>query len=161
MVVSQSTNFCFRIKLINLFIFCSGRKSPVPLRNHTLKLAQELKSSREVWTAPISRELPDAETVLFREKFANWGFGATIQIQQVVSGKNVAGKKTSTISEAERIKIIAEKLSKDFPAKEEVMIDNGEGKIQIWRVEEFTKVEVSKSHYGQFYSADSYLILYR
>lgn len=80
------------IKLIKS-VLCSGRKSPVPLRNHTLKLAQELKSSREVWTAPISRELPDAETVLFREKFANWGFGATIQIQQVASGRNVAGKR--------------------------------------------------------------------
>ena len=40
------------------------------------------------------------------------------------------------------------------------MIDDGRGKVSIWRVEEFTKVEVPPSKYGEFYSGDSYLILY-
>lgn len=42
----------------------------------------------------------------------------------------------------------------------QVTIDDGLGKVTIWRVEEFSKVEISPSNYGEFYSGDSYLILY-
>ncbi len=44
--------------------------------------------------------------------------------------------------------------------KEEVMIDSGEGKVEIWRVEENHKVPVNPACYGQFYDGESYLVLY-
>ena len=32
--------------------------------------------------------------------------------------------------------------------------------MQIWRIEDFDKVPVEKSMYGQFFGGDSYIILY-
>lgn len=32
-----------------------------------------MMEGREFWTAPVSRELPGSEQILFKERFANWG----------------------------------------------------------------------------------------
>lgn len=69
----------------------TGKKAPLSLKNGTTKVAKEMAQVREFWTAPISRELPGAETILFKEKFANWGSNLPIQMQQVAVGVNVAG----------------------------------------------------------------------
>jgi hypothetical protein len=150
---------CYLLDCIaEIFVWC-GRKTPMTRRQHAMQMAAELKQSREVWTAPISKEFPGSESVLFREKFANWGYGPPIQIQQVVTGKNVAKRQTA-LSDMDLVKEYASKLPTFFLKKEEVFVDDGTGKVHVWRVEEFTKVEVPIDCYGQFYAADSYLILY-
>ncbi|XP_026014082.1 scinderin like a [Astatotilapia calliptera] len=40
------------------------------------------------------------------------------------------------------------------------VVDDGSGKVQIWRVEGGDKVAVDKSTYGQFFGGDCYLVLY-
>uniref|UniRef100_A0A674NW28 Scinderin like b n=1 Tax=Takifugu rubripes TaxID=31033 RepID=A0A674NW28_TAKRU len=40
------------------------------------------------------------------------------------------------------------------------MVDDGKGKVQIWRVEKGAKAPVDPSTYGHFYGGDCYLILY-
>ncbi|KAJ8366200.1 hypothetical protein SKAU_G00150310 [Synaphobranchus kaupii] len=40
------------------------------------------------------------------------------------------------------------------------MVDDGSGKVQIWRVEGGDKVAVEPAKYGNFYGGDCYLILY-
>ena len=42
----------------------------------------------------------------------------------------------------------------------QVLVDDGTGKVQIWRIEDFEMVPVDKGMYGQFYGGDSYVILY-
>ena len=41
------------------------------------------------------------------------------------------------------------------------MIDDGKGQIKIWRIEEFQKVEILPSLFGNFYSGESYIVLYK
>jgi hypothetical protein len=45
-------------------------------------------------------------------------------------------------------------------AEKEKMADDGSGKIEIWRIEDFKKAPVDPSTYGQFYGGDSYIVLY-
>jgi hypothetical protein len=71
----------------------TGKKASTATKNETLKIAKELLATREFWTAPLSRELPGAETVLFKEKFYNWASSLPIQMQQVVVGQNTAPSK--------------------------------------------------------------------
>ena len=40
------------------------------------------------------------------------------------------------------------------------LVDDGTGKVQIWRVEDLELVSVPKGMYGQFFGGDSYVILY-
>mmetsp|Transcript_18299 Transcript_18299/g.28528 ORF Transcript_18299/g.28528 Transcript_18299/m.28528 type:complete len:824 (-) Transcript_18299:2149-4620(-) len=42
----------------------------------------------------------------------------------------------------------------------EDLVDDGNGKIEVWRIEDFQKVPVPKETYGQFYDGDSYIVLY-
>jgi hypothetical protein len=39
----------------------------------------------------MRREIEEGEGVLFKEKFFNWSSTLPIQMQQIASGKNVAG----------------------------------------------------------------------
>jgi len=44
--------------------------------------------------------------------------------------------------------------------KESSPIDNGSGKLKIWRIVNFKKEDVQPKYYGEFFSGDSYVILY-
>uniref|UniRef100_A0A7N9AVE3 Scinderin like a n=1 Tax=Mastacembelus armatus TaxID=205130 RepID=A0A7N9AVE3_9TELE len=45
-------------------------------------------------------------------------------------------------------------------AAQHAMVDDGSGKVQIWRIEKGDKVPVEPSSYGQFFGGDCYLVLY-
>ncbi|RUS90547.1 hypothetical protein EGW08_001724, partial [Elysia chlorotica] len=45
-------------------------------------------------------------------------------------------------------------------AAETQMVDDGSGKVEIWRVENFQLVPLENIHYGEFYGGDCYVILY-
>ncbi len=42
----------------------------------------------------------------------------------------------------------------------QTLVDDGTGKVEVWRVEDFTLVPLDKALYGQFFGGDSYVILY-
>lgn len=44
--------------------------------------------------------------------------------------------------------------------EQQTMVDDGKGKIEMWRIEDFEMVAVDESMYGQFFGGDSYVILY-
>eukprot|EP00026_Physarum_polycephalum_P000343 Phypoly_transcript_00343.p1 GENE.Phypoly_transcript_00343~~Phypoly_transcript_00343.p1 ORF type:complete len:1625 (+),score=418.05 Phypoly_transcript_00343:184-5058(+) len=144
---------CYILDCVSEMYVWTGTNTDIKLRNAALKLANELMEPRNFWTAPVARELPGSEQILFKERFANWGGSLPITVQQVASGTN-----TASARKQEKIDVMTMHALKR--EKEEVMIDDGQGKVTIWRVEEYTKVEVPPSKYGEFYSGDSYLILY-
>jgi hypothetical protein len=39
-------------------------------------------------------------------------------------------------------------------------VDDGTGKLEVWRIEDFKKVPVPQDLYGQFFGGDSYILLY-
>ena len=40
------------------------------------------------------------------------------------------------------------------------LVDDGSGKVEIWRIEDFERVPQEQGLYGQFFGGDSYVILY-
>ena len=42
----------------------------------------------------------------------------------------------------------------------QTLVDDGSGKVEIWRIEDFDMVPLEKKLYGQFFGGDSYVILY-
>ena len=42
----------------------------------------------------------------------------------------------------------------------QTLVDDGSGKVQIWRIEDFDMVALEPGLYGQFFGGDSYVILY-
>lgn len=44
--------------------------------------------------------------------------------------------------------------------EEQKLVDDGKGKLEIWRIENFERAPVDLGMYGQFFGGDSYVILY-
>ncbi len=42
----------------------------------------------------------------------------------------------------------------------QLLVDDGGGQVEIWRIEDFEMVALDKGLYGQFFGGDSYVILY-
>ena len=70
------------------------------------------------YVAPLRREFPGAESVLFKEKFANWGTSLPINTQPV----NI---KSTAVANVKEQSIDVMSLHKKKAVPEEVMIDEG------------------------------------
>lgn len=96
----------------------------------------------------------NGETALFTQFFSDW---------KVVDQTEGLGK-VYTIGSVAKIKSVPFDVTKlhESPAMAAQfnMVDDGSGKVQIWRIEEFKKEPVDPSSYGQFYGGDCYLVLY-
>ncbi|EGG25050.1 villin [Cavenderia fasciculata] len=149
-------NECYILDCVSEMFVWTGSASKLKVRNASLKLGSNMLESRRssIWVAHCHREFPGSEQVLFKERFPDWGGSLPISVQQAPVGVNTASRK-------QQDKIDVSKMLAGKAEKEEVMIDDGRSpRLQIWRVEDFTKVAIDPSQHGQFYSGDSYLILY-
>ncbi|XP_071782366.1 scinderin like a [Centroberyx gerrardi] len=94
------------------------------------------------------------ETILFKQFFSNW----RDKDQTMGPGKAYT---IGRIARVEQIPFDASTLhTNKTMAAQHGMVDDGSGKVQIWRVEGGEKVLVDPSSYGQFYGGDCYLVLY-
>ncbi|XP_035271568.1 scinderin like a [Anguilla anguilla] len=95
-----------------------------------------------------------AETALFKQFFFNWKdkYETTGPGQVYTIG---------SIACIEQVPFNASSLhSNNAMAAQHGMVDDGSGKVQVWRIEGGEKVEVGPATYGHFYGGDCYLILY-
>ncbi|NWH20055.1 ADSV protein, partial [Grus americana] len=99
--------------------------------------------------------LPEGgETLIFKQFFKDWkdkdqsnGFGKVYV--------------TERVAKIEQIEFNATKLHESPQmAAQHNMVDDGSGKVEIWRVESSGRVPVEPETYGQFYGGDCYIILY-
>ncbi|KAM3876568.1 scinderin like a [Diretmus argenteus] len=94
------------------------------------------------------------ETTLFKQFFSNW----KDKDQTTGPGKAYT---IGRIAKVEQVPFDASGLhSNKSMAAQHGMVDDGSGKVQVWRVEGGDKVPVDQSKYGQFFGGDCYLVLY-
>uniref|UniRef100_A0A8B9KWW0 Scinderin like a n=1 Tax=Astyanax mexicanus TaxID=7994 RepID=A0A8B9KWW0_ASTMX len=94
------------------------------------------------------------ETTLFKQFFSNW------KDKEQTTGPGKAYS-IGRIAQVPQIPFNAASLhSNKAMAAQHGMVDDGSGKVQVWRVEGGDKVLVDSSTLGQFYGGDCYLILY-
>jgi hypothetical protein len=120
---------------------------------HSMRMATDFIKSKGYpnWT-PVTRLAQFGETPLFKQNFQNWpeddatamgGLAAKrTKPQFVKKGFSVTSMQTKGQREAQSL------------------VDDGSGKIEIWRIENFEMAAVPKEQYGHFYEGDSYVMLY-
>ncbi|XP_074524129.1 scinderin like a [Halichoeres trimaculatus] len=124
-------------------------------RKAALTAAQKFIKDKNYHPDTMIIILPDgAEPMMFKQFFDNW------QDKDETKGLGEAycvGK----IAKVKQIPFDASTLhSNKLMAAQHGMVDDGSGKVQIWRVEKGDKVPVDPSTYGQFFGGDCYLVLY-
>jgi hypothetical protein len=130
-----------------------GKGCPNTHRTLISNKAQEVlakSKNRPKWVT-ITRVIEGAEPEIFKEKFCDWPSTLPITMAAVPKG-NVAGSRA----------MLRYDVSKMFvPSKrEDRVVDDGSGKVEIWRVKDHSKEPIARERYGQFFDAESYVILY-
>ncbi|XP_047662468.1 scinderin like b [Tachysurus fulvidraco] len=138
----------------NIFVW-KGSKANTEERKAAMKVAQDFIKEKNYSSKTQIQVLPaGGETTLFKQFFSNW------KDKDQTTGPS----KAYTIGKIAKVKQIpfdASTLhSNQSMAAQHNMVDDGSGKVQIWRVEDGARVAVDPSSYGQFYGGDCYIILY-
>ncbi|TKC46840.1 hypothetical protein EI555_015250, partial [Monodon monoceros] len=95
-----------------------------------------------------------AESAMFKQLFQKW----SVKEQTVGLGK--------TFSIGEIANVFQDKFdvtllhTKPEVAAQERMVDDGNGNVEVWRIENLELVPVEHQWYGFFYGGDCYLVLY-
>ncbi|XP_053739756.1 scinderin like b isoform X1 [Synchiropus splendidus] len=94
------------------------------------------------------------ETTLFKQFFCDW------KDKDETTGPSKAYT-MGRIAKVAKVPFDASSLhANKAMAAQHGMVDDGRGKMEIWRVEKGAKVPVAPASYGHFYGGDCYIILY-
>uniref|UniRef100_A0A1A8S6K5 Macrophage-capping protein n=1 Tax=Nothobranchius rachovii TaxID=451742 RepID=A0A1A8S6K5_9TELE len=138
----------------NIFVW-KGPKANTAERKAAMSAGQQFIRDKGYSSKTQIQVLPaGAETTLFKQFFGDW---KDIDETTGPSKAYTIGK----VARVEKVPFDASSLhSNKTMAAQHGMVDNGKGKLQIWRVENGDKVPVDPATYGHFYGGDCYLILY-
>jgi advillin len=108
-------------------------------------------NNRPSWT-PISMVRDGGETPGFKSYFYRWEPPMKPRDWSRPPSSGVA--KTQEQKEIDVDSLVAKRRASVS------MIDDGSGKVECWRIEDFKKVPVDEKKIGNFFSGDSYIVLY-
>ncbi|RDD46509.1 Advillin [Trichoplax sp. H2] len=105
------------------------------------------------WT-PVTQVMDGDENALFKQYFASWPSRNIVIAAPKPSQSNIAQVSQDEID----LKALHQQ---HIQKKQTTLPDNGDGRVKIWRIENFQKVPVDEEVYGKFYGGDSYILLYK
>lgn len=130
-----------------------GKKASNDEKLHSMKIATDFIKSKGYpnWT-PVTRVAENGETPLFKQNFQDWAD------KDATALGGLANKRTKPAFQKKGF--AATSLHAKGTRETQSLADDGNGTIEIWRVENFEMVAVPKEQYGHFFSGDSYVLLY-
>ncbi|XP_057696348.1 gelsolin-like isoform X2 [Corythoichthys intestinalis] len=135
--------------------FWKGRKANPKERKAALTYVDQFIKEKNYTNKCQVQVLPQgAESTLFKDFFENWldkdettGPGQAYTVGSIAVVKQIPFDAATLHSNAAM-------------AAQHGMVDDGSGKVQIWRVEGGERVPVDTDTYGQFFGGDCYVLLY-
>ncbi|KAG7488266.1 hypothetical protein MATL_G00032300 [Megalops atlanticus] len=154
-MLSPSECFILDNGVDNKLFVWKGPSANAAERKAAMKAAEQFIKEKNYSKMTQIQVLPaGGETTLFKQFFSNW------KDKDQTTGPSKAYA-IGRIAQVEQVPFDASSLhSNKTMAAQHGMVDDGSGKIQIWRVEGGDKVPVDPATYGQFFGGDCYLILY-
>ncbi|XP_050098465.1 gelsolin-like isoform X1 [Anopheles aquasalis] len=127
-------------------------------RSQAMVKAQEFISVKgyPVHTA-VHRVVENGETTDFKQFFSSWRDQGITHSHLI---KAALGNGDESDSETEFDAEILHTLKKNGGRALGFMPDNGQGAVEVWRVQDNDLVAVEPSTYGMFYAGDSYIVRY-
>ncbi|KAJ8403509.1 hypothetical protein AAFF_G00352810 [Aldrovandia affinis] len=137
----------------HLFIW-KGKKASKTERFESMDKAELYKKAKGYppWTY-VEIVNDGSESAVFKQLFQRWS------VKEQIAGLGTGQRK---IAKVEQIKFDATSMHArpDLSARQR-MVDDGTGKVEVWRIENNEMAPVDKKWLGHFYGGDCYLILYQ
>lgn len=134
-----------------IYVWVGRGSNPTEKRESMVFANKYLQDSGKPHNTPITRVVEGAETPVFKSLFKTWDPPVVLSFGQMPRGNIAAAREQHTIDVAA---LQARREAEDKP------VDDGSGRLEIWRIEDFQKVPLDQSKYGQFFGGDSYILLY-
>uniref|UniRef100_A0A3Q4BNU7 Gelsolin-like domain-containing protein n=1 Tax=Mola mola TaxID=94237 RepID=A0A3Q4BNU7_MOLML len=138
----------------NIFVW-KGKDANTDERAAALTAANQFIKDKNYPSDTKVQIMPEGgETTMFKQFFFNW-------LDKDETTGPSKPYRTGKIAQVEQVPFDASKLhDSNSMAAQHGVVDDGSGKVQIWRVEGNDKAPVDQSTYGQFFGGDCYLVLY-
>ena len=151
---------CYILDCVSEVYAWTSMKAPSAYRKATLKKANDIYADRrtQFWISPVYHEWAGSEQIMFRERFYDWN-SVPIAVQAPTRPKTTAPGQTSAQA-IEKVRYDVAGMYAQKAEKEDLVIDDGNGGVKIFLVEEFKRVPIPQEGFGEFYSGDSYIIVY-
>ena len=118
---------------------------------HSMKMGVDfIKTKGYPNATPVTRLVENGETPLFKQNFFMW------PEKDATKGPLAKGEGRKFEKRSFDVKSMYQKAQRD----PYIMPDDGKGDLEIWRVENFELEPWPKERYGEFYSGDSFVMLY-
>lgn len=132
-----------------------GKNANVNERKAAMKTAEDFIQQMNYARNTQIQVIPEGgETPIFKQFFKDWkdrdqsdGFGK-VYVKERIANIQQVDFDASKLHESPEM------------AAQHNMVDDGSGKVEIWRVESSGRVPVDPGTYGQFFGGDCYIILY-
>ncbi|CAM6031400.1 unnamed protein product [Sphagnum compactum] len=122
-----------------------GEKSTLEEKKQAFpKVVEFMKQNGIPNSTPVERVAEGSESSSFKAEFSSWSPPVSFGLVP----------KANTKAEDVPVSYQHNIIYNDTP------IDDGSGKLKIWIIQNFEKVEIPVESYGQFYGGDSYVLLY-
>lgn len=129
-----------------VFVWC-GKSSDKDRRKKVMQYGVEfLKANNLPANTPVARINETGETPSFKAQFALWDAPRILSVEEA---------KVAQPKEADASSLYAARKK-----QEEEKMATTEGKTEVWRIENMAKAALPKDQYGQFFSGDSYIVLF-
>ncbi len=129
-----------------LFVWVGRGASPAEKREAMMRASAYLGGRAA--STQVERVAEGSETALFKAEFAIWDTG----IAKHAAARSVSASAADTPVDVTAF--LQRQATADTP------VDDGSGRVEIFRVENFELVAVPSDKYGQFYGGDSYVLTY-
>lgn len=134
-----------------IFVWVGRGSNPTEKRESMIFANRYLQENGKPQNTAITRVVEGAETPVFKSLFKTWDAPVVFNFGQQPRGNIAQARQQHTIDVAG---LQARREAEDKP------VDDGSGRIEIWRIEDFQKVPLDTAKYGQFFGGDSYVLLY-
>jgi hypothetical protein len=145
------SNSVYIVKSESEFWTWIGNKSSIDDRKLSYLVVEKLQNEIEGWTI-WARVPQNGETVLFKQNFYDFPGTLPISLTQEQTVSNISERK-------EQKEIDIDKLFGNNKTPS-VIYDDGFGKVIVYRIEGFGKIQVPENYNGHFWEGESLLILY-
>ncbi|KAM6918876.1 scinderin like b [Xenentodon cancila] len=138
----------------NIFVW-KGPKANAMERKAAMSAGQQFIKDKGYSPTTQIQVLPaGAETILFKQFFSDW------KDKDQTTGPSKAYT-IGRIAKVDQVPFDASTLhSNKAMAAQHGMVDDGKGKVQVWRIENSERVPVDAATNSHFYGGDCYIILY-